>query len=208
MCSPRPAGDLTDPAGGKRSPLAIDDAYLEHRVDLSRRTRCALGNRFVGNGERLGHAVHRHDAAAVALLDVAVHVGGDGCRRDEAKPSSASRGSGGRFHSIDTIAPAPAKPTAPQSCISSHDLAWTEGGQHAGPADQHRRQHRGRRAEMEQRHGSPQRVARFEFPGCGDGGRRGEQVVPCGGDRFGRPGGTGREEQRANVPRFAGGPAR
>ena len=34
--------------------------------------------------------------------------------------SCESRGSGGRFHSIDTIAPAPAKPTAPQALISSH----------------------------------------------------------------------------------------
>src|SRR2546422_4482784 len=40
-------------------------------------------------------------------------------------PISASRGSGGRFHSMDTIAPAPAKPTAPHDRMSSHtSLGW------------------------------------------------------------------------------------
>ena len=73
------------------------------------------------------------------------------------------------------------------------------GGEHGRPADQHRRQHGGCRAEMEQRHRGPQHVARTEFPGRRDRRGRGEQVMPGRGNRLRRPGGARREEQAADV---------
>ena len=82
--------------------------------------------------------------------------------------SCASRGSGGWFQSIETIAPAPAKPAAPQARTSSHTSLGPEcRRQHGRPADQHRRQHRRCRAEVEQRHRGPQHLTRVEFPGRG-----------------------------------------
>ena len=93
MWRPRPAGDLPDhtPAGTGcpcRSTIRTSNAG----IDPSRRPGYAfIGHGLVGNRKRFGHAVHRHDAAAVALLDVAVHVGRDGCRRDEAQADLARR---------------------------------------------------------------------------------------------------------------------
>ena len=114
--------------------------------------------------------------------------------------SCASRGSGGRFCSIDTIAPAPAKPTAPWARIVIPHLAGVKGlRQHRRSADQHRRQHGGRRAQVEQRHRGPQHLSRAEFPCRRDGRGHREQVMPCRGDRFRRSGRARREEQRPDV---------
>ena len=112
--------------------------------------------------------------------------------------SWASRGSAGRFCSIETIAPAPAKPMAPRARTSSQTSPGMEGlRQHGRSADQHRGQHAGRRAQVEQRHRRPQHLARAEFPCRGD--RRGdrEQVMPRGGNRFRWSGGARRVEQRS-----------
>ncbi len=80
--------------------------------------------------------------------------------------------------------------------------------QHGCSADQHRRQHGGRRAQVEQGHGGPHHLAGTEFPGRSD--RRGhrKQVVPGRGNRFGRPGSARREEQGPQLvgPRGVVGP--
>ena len=69
------------------------------------------------------------------------------------------------------------------------------------PTYQHRCEHRGRGTEMEQRHRCPQRLTGAELPGRRGCRGRGEQVVPCGGNGFRRPGCAGSEEQRSDVAR-------
>ncbi len=186
-------------------PLNVDDPHLERGIHLSRRPgNAVLGHGLVRDRERFRHSVHRHDPGRVPLLDTAVQVRRDGRRRDE--PQRKLRIPGVRWL-IPDHRDHGAGSGETRCAAGAHLVGYFARPkcrrQHRRRTDEHRRQHRWRGAEVEQGHRGPQHVALVEFPSGGRRRSRGEQVVPGGGDRFRRPGGTRREEQRRQVPGFA-----
>ncbi len=200
---PWPAGDLADRARGQRLTVVVDDAHVECGVHPPRRSgNAAFGDPLECDRERLRHSVHRHDPDAVTLLDAAVHVGRDRCCRDEPQRKLGVPG-------IRRLVPqhrnhgARAGETrcAAGPYLIGYFARLERRGQHRRRAEKHRHQHRGRCAQMEQRHRAPHHVTGLKLP-CGRYPRcRGEQVMPRRCDGLRRSGGAGREEERRQLLR-------
>ena len=117
--------------------------------------------------------------------------------------SCASRGSGGWFHNIDTMAPAPAKPVAPQARTSFHTSLGRNAADNTvvaptsiGASTDGAALRWNSGIALHTTSPSPSSQA------AATRGRRGEQVMPCRRDRLRRTGRAGSEEQCPDFPGF------